>query len=373
MNEMIRIPTVIYRGGTSKAIFLKENDLPPDVKQRDKTICAIFGSPDKRQIDGLGGADPLTSKVALIGPASRADADIDYTFGQVDINSSGIFYGAVCGNVSAAVGPFAIDEGYVRPQEPQTVVRIHCTNNGRILEATVPVVGDGVKVDGDFSIDGVPGTGAKIELNWSDLVGANTGHLLPTGNVQDTLDVEGVGQIKVSLVDVANPGVFVNASDVGLTGAESPDEIDANAELLKKSEAINQAAMKKINKFTLLTYVAPSRDYTNFLTGQTVKGDQVDFLVRMIFGKITHKTFAGSMTNCCGTAAMIPGTVVNLVARPDLKTRSRVRMGHPSGWADLEGIDIRESETGIEVKKIIVCRTARRLMEGYAFVKREVL
>jgi 2-methylaconitate cis-trans-isomerase PrpF len=370
MDEMIRIPTVIYRGGTSKAVFLKENDLPGDVKERDKVICAIFGSPDKRQIDGLGGADPLTSKLAIIGPSSRPDADVNYTFGQVSIDSPAILYGGVCGNVSAAVGPYAIDEGFVRPTEPETKVRIHCTNNGRIIEASVPVIGNKVRIGGDFSIDGVPGTGAKIELNWSDMVGANTGRLLPTGNVTDVLDVEGVGKITVSIVDVANPGVFVRASDVGLKGTESPDEIDANLELLKKSEAITKVVMERIKNIALLTYVAPSADYKNFVTGETVKADQVDFLVRLIFMGKLHKTFAASMINCCGTAAMIPGTVVNQVAKPGLSAKGMVCMGHPSGSAELEGVEIAETSAGIEVKKIIVNRTARRLMEGHAFVKK---
>ena len=373
MDEMIRIPTVIYRGGTSKAVFLKENDLPRDAAQRDKIICAIFGSPDKRQIDGLGGADPLTSKLAIVGPSSRPDADIDYTFGQVSIDSPAIFYGGVCGNVSAAVGPYAIDEGFVRPTEPETKVRIHCTNNGRIIEAKVPVIGNRVKIGGDFAIDGVPGTAAKIELNWSDMVGANTGRLLPTGNATEVLDVEGVGKITVSIVDIANPGVFVRASDVGLKGTESPDEIDANQELLRKSEAITKVVMDKIKNIALLTYVAPSADYKNYVTGETVKADQVDFLVRMIFMGKLHKTFAASMINCCGTAAMIPGTVVNEIASPGLTARGTVRMGHPSGSAELEGVEIVETSEGIEVKKIIVYRTARRLMEGYAFVKKEAI
>ncbi|HPR53721.1 MAG TPA: PrpF domain-containing protein [Deltaproteobacteria bacterium] len=372
MDEMIRIPTVIYRGGTSKAVFLKENDLPGDAKIRDKVICAIFGSPDKRQIDGLGGADPLTSKLAIIGPPSRPDADVDYTFGQVSIDSTVILYGAVCGNVSAAVGPYAIDEGYVRPTEPETKVRIHCTNNGRIIEATVPVIGNRVRVHGDFAIDGVPGTGARIELNWSDMVGANTGRLLPTGNAQDILDVEGVGKVTMSIVDVANPGIFIRASDVGLKGTESPEEIDANQELLRKSDAITRVVMDKIKNIALLTYVAPPADYVKYGTGETLKADQVDLLVRMIFMGKLHKTFAASMINCCGTAAMVPGTLVNEVASPGLTERGMVRMGHPSGSAELEGVEIRETPAGIEVKKIIVYRTARRLMEGYSFVKKEV-
>lgn len=373
MKEMIRIPTVLYRGGTSKAVFLKENDLPEDPEKRDRLVCAIFGSPDKRQIDGLGGADPLTSKLAIIGPSSRADADVDYTFGQVSIDAPSIYYGAVCGNISAAVGPYAIDEGFVRAQEPLTTVRIHCANNGRIIVAKVPVEGKQVQVGGDFSIDGVPGTGARIELNWADTAGANTGSLLPTGNARDVLDVEGVGKITVSIVDVGNPGIFVKASDMGLTGTESPDEIDANAEMLKKSDAITKVVMERINNIALLTYVAPSASYTNYVTGNEVQTNQADLLVRMIFMGKTHKTFAASQINCCGCAAMIPGTVVNEVAVPDIRQKTTVRMGHPAGIAELEGIEIEETSEGVNVKKISVYRTARRLMEGYAFVKHEVL
>jgi 2-methylaconitate cis-trans-isomerase PrpF len=374
MGEMKRIPTVIYRGGTSKGIFLKENDLPKDPATRDAVICAIFGSPDKRQIDGLGGADVLTSKLAIIGPPSRPDADIDYTFGQVSVDAPSIYYGALCGNISAAVGPYAIDEGFVRPEEPFTTIRIHATNNGRMIEARVPVQGNRVQVGGDYSIDGVPGTGAKIELNWADTAGANTGSLLPTGNVKDVLEVEGVGSITASIVDVGNPGVFVNAADMGLKGTETADDLDSDSELIQKSEAITKAAMEKINNIALLTYVAPSANYMSS-TGDEVTTNQIDYLVRMIFLGKTHKTYAVSQINCCGTAALIPGTVVHDVTAPGLKDRGGVRMGHPAGIAELEGLEVEDSDDpgGVRVKKLVVYRTARRLMEGYAFVMKDVL
>jgi methylitaconate Delta-isomerase len=369
LGKSMGIPAVIYRGGTSKAIFLKEYDLPKDAKERNRMILKIFGSPDKRQIDGLGGADPLTSKLAIIGPPTRPDADVDYTFGQVSIDSTDIHYGAVCGNVSAAVGPFAIEEGYVWPTDPVTAVRIHCTNNGRIIRAWVPVRGNRVIVEGDFVIDGVPGKGARIELDWSDLVGANTGRLLPTGNVCDELYVEGVGNIRVSIIDVGNPGVFVNAADLGLKGTETSDEIDGNTDLIKKSEAIMMSAMGKINSIALLTYVSPSADYLDFSTGRTVSADQTDFLVRMIFMGKTHKAYAASMINCCGAAAMIPGTIVNRVAKPEITDRKVVRMGHPSGIAELEEIEIANTDQGFLVNRIIVNRTARRIMDGIVYVE----
>ncbi len=372
MGEMVRIPVVIYRGGTSKAIFLKENILPADPKARDRLICALFGSPDKRQIDGLGGADPLTSKLAIVGPPSRPDADVDYTIGQVDLTSTHIDYGAVCGNISAAVGPYAIDEGFVRPEEPVTKVRIHCKNVGRIIEAYVPVESKQVKVLGDYSIDGVPGTGARIDLNWADLVGANTGALLPTGKPQEKLDVPGVGSIPVSIVDVGNPGVFVKAEALGLQGTERPEEVDPNKILIRRCDAIAEEAGKKIGTFALLTYVAPPVNYLSHTTGQKIRSEDVDLLVRMIFMGKMHKAFAASQINCCGAAALIPGTVVNEVASPGCLSRGKVRLGHPAGIAELEATaDQREGR--VVFSKIAVSRTARRLMEGYAFVRQDLL
>jgi len=372
MEEMVRIPVVIYRGGTSKAIFLKENLLPADPTTRDRLICALFGSPDKRQIDGLGGADPLTSKLAIIGPPSRPDADVDYTIGQVDILSTHIDYSAVCGNISAAVGPYAIDEGFVRPEEPVTKVRIHCKNVGRIIEAYVPVENKQVKVCGDYAIDGVPGTGAKIDLNWVDLVGANTGALLPTGKPQEKLNIPGIGSVSVSIVDVGNPGVFVKAKDLGLRGNERPEEVDSNADLIRTSDYIVEEAGKRIGTFTLLTYVAPPMNYVSHTTGEEIRSENIDLLVRMIFMGKMHKAYAASQINCCGAAALIPGTVVNEVASATLPSKGKVRLGHPAGIAELETIVDKKGEQ-IIFSRIVVSRTARRLMEGYAFVRQDLL
>ena len=220
--EMERIPCVIMRGGTSKAVFLLENDLPRGSAKRDAVILSVFGSPDPRQIDGLGGADPLTSKVAIIGPSQRPDADIDYTFGQVDIHTAYVDYSSNCGNISSAVGPFAITQGLVRAAEPTTVVRIYNTNTKKVFEAEVPVVNGQPAVLGDYKIHGVPGTGARIGVNLAGTVGAKTGRLLPTGNPADWIDVPDFGRLEVSMVDAGSPMVFVRAADLGLVGTESP-------------------------------------------------------------------------------------------------------------------------------------------------------
>src|SRR5665647_1622102 len=204
--EMEMLRCAIVRGGTSKGIFIMKNELPKDPVKRDAVIRAIYGSPDVRQIDGLGGADVLTSKLAIISPSTRPDADVDYTFGQVSFETDFVDYGGNCGNLSSAVGPFAIDEGLVAPVEPITTVRIHLTNSNNILIAEVPVKDGKAMVDGDFVIDGCPGTGAKITLDWSDVVGGITGKLLPTGNVKDIIEADGV-KYPVSIVDAGNPVV----------------------------------------------------------------------------------------------------------------------------------------------------------------------
>jgi methylitaconate Delta-isomerase len=229
---------VIMRAGTSKGIFIKEENLPKDQKERDELILKVFGSPDVRQIDGLGGADPLTSKLAIIGPATRADADVDYTFAQVSYVAPKIDYSGNCGNISAGVGPFAVDQGLVKVEEPYTTVRVHNTNTGKILVERVEVENGKAKVTGDYSIAGVPGTGSEITIDFSDTAGSSTGKLLPTGNAIDKIDVTGYGEIEVSLVDAANPVVFLRAKDLNLTGIETPSQIDENKKLLATLEEI---------------------------------------------------------------------------------------------------------------------------------------
>ena len=245
MSRSIRC--VIMRGGTSKAVFLKEADLPPDRDEQRHAILAIFGSPDSRQIDGLGGADPLTSKVAIIGPARAghpraAGTHLTYTFGQVGISAPEIDYLSLCGNISAAVGAFAVYEGLVEPTEPVTIVRAYNTNLDRVLTLEVPVKGNRPVERGDHAVAGVPGTGARIVVDLADTAGAATGALLPTGNLIDRLAVPDFGEIDASLVDIGNAHVFVRASDVGLNGTETAAEIDARTGLSGVLEGIRAAA-----------------------------------------------------------------------------------------------------------------------------------
>ena len=376
MSEMQRIPCVIMRGGTSKAMFLKANHLPQDRAERDKAILAIFGSPDVRQIDGLGGADPLTSKLAIIGPSTHPEADIDYTFGQVSITAPYIDYTGNCGNISSAVGPFAIDEGFVAAKEPLTTVRIHNTNTGRILVAEVPTVDGLAKVNGDCKIDGVPGTGARIMMDFSGTAGSATDRLLPTGKPVDTM-VTSNGPLQVSIVDVSNPCVFVRAKDIGMTGRETPQQVNGNAALLSLLEEIRaqatvmigmapdvQTATQKSPAFPMIAFVAPAADYIDFTTGQTIAADQIDFLSRMMFMQVLHKTYPGTGTACTGAAAKIPGTLVH-EAIPHIDNISVIRIGHPAGVIEIEAA----VDKG-ELMRAAFSRTARRLMEGYVFVRK---
>ncbi|MEM2103615.1 MAG: PrpF domain-containing protein [Candidatus Bathyarchaeia archaeon] len=373
MNQ-IKIPCSILRGGTSKAVFIMKNELPSDPEIRDKVILAIFGSPDIRQIDGLGGADPLTSKLAIIGPPTRKDADIDYTFAQVGVTSPIVDYSGNCGNISSAVGPYAIDKGLVHVTEPVTVVRIHNTNSGNIITAEVPVVNGKSAVEGNLSIDGVPGEGAQIKMDWSDTMGAFTGKLFPTGNVKDLIDFKG-NKIEVSIVDAANLFFFCKASDLGLKGTETPEEIDSDATLLKSLEDLRKKVSKLILGrvspiFPCLIFCCKPTSYKTY-TGKTIRAEDVDVVCRMMFMGMMHKAYAGTATVATAVAAKTEGTVVNDLAPSETKTRIEVRIGHPAGIIVGESVVMKRGSE-FTVKRAVFYRTARWIMDGTVFVRQSV-
>jgi 2-methylaconitate cis-trans-isomerase PrpF len=384
---MIRqIRCVLMRGGTSKAVFLKESDLPIDEAERNRTILSIFGSPDRRQIDGLGGADPLTSKLAIIGPVRTtepraAGTHLTYTFGQVEIAHPEIDWLSLCGNISSAVGAFAVYEGYVTPSEPMTHVRVFNTNLSRVLTIEVPVQDGRPLEQGDYSVPGVPGTGAKILIDFSDTAGAATGALLPTGRPVDRLTVPGVGEIDVSLVDIGNAHVFVRASDLGLRGTEGAAALDADHELRARLECIRGAAAERMGMIAnaarsreespatpILGVVSPPASYCDENGGGLVNESEVDLVSRLMFMQQTHKTYAGTSTVCTGVASRLAGTLVHEVTRLQMRQADTVRIGHPAGVIETE---TRVEKNGVGeyvVRRATLGRTARRIMEGYVFV-----
>ena len=380
-----RVRAVMMRGGTSRAVFFHRDDLPADPDLRDRVILKIYGGGDPygRQIDGLGGATSVTSKTAIIGPPSVPDADVDYTFGQVSVGAPLIDYGGNCGNISSAVGPFAIEEGLVRATGPMTHVRIWQTNTRKRIIAHVPTMDGLPQVEGDYAIDGIPGAGAMILLEFLNPGGSMTGRLLPTGHPSDTLEVPEVGTIVVSLVDAANPVVFVRPADLGLTGLETADRVDGDPALLSRIEAIRAHAAVRIGlarTASEATGRSPGVPKIAFVTGpasydasggRVVRGSQVDLVGRIMTMGRLHRAYALTGGICTAVAAQIGGTLVcgaSRVAGPGERT---VRIGHPSGVIEV-GVDVRHSDGTWTVEKVTTRRTARRLMEGTALIPASV-
>ncbi len=381
-NEMEMLRCWIVRGGTSKGVFIMENELPKDPKLRDDVILAIYGSPDVRQIDGLGGADSLTSKLAIIGPSSVENADVDYTFGQVSMTDHFVDYGGNCGNISSGVGPFAIDTGLVKPVEPVTTVRIHMTNTHKILKARVQVKDGKAVVNGDYKIAGCPGTGAKIVMDWSDAVGGCTGKLVPTGNAKDVLDVDGK-KYTVSIIDAGNVVVFIKAEELGLKGTESAAEIDNNKALLEEIEKIRGHACVKIGLVEKWQDAAVKTPYQPFfailskpadydaINNVKVKKEDIDITSRLLFMLKMHKTYAITGTVCTGAAARVEGSVLWELLSEEARKNKVLRIGHPGGALSMIS-EYEGSGDSFRLTNLETYRTARMIMEGHVYVNKNV-
>jgi 2-methylaconitate cis-trans-isomerase PrpF len=367
-----RIPCRFMRAGTSRGAFVLERHLPRDLELRDRVVLTMYGSPDPRQINGIGGGDALTSKIAVVERSSRPDADIDYTFGQVGIDQPQVFWVGNCGNMSAGVGVVAIEEGLVPAVEPETTVRIYNTNTKKILTATIPVSQGNVVETGQTAIAGVPGTAAPILLDFGECGGAVTGRTLPTGNPRDDMALDG-RTVTVSIVDAATPFVFVRASDVGMAGDELPSQIDADGDLLRRLEEVRSFAARAIGLVaddqvarevspSIPRVVAVSQPAPYRTTGGvTVRSDDIDVLARQMAMQKTHKTFAVTGTLCTAVAAYIPGTVVNEVARTH--SSGNFRLGHPGGVIEAV-VRVRATGDDVSIERAAIVRTARTLMIG---------
>src|SRR5438128_4690160 len=312
-----RVRAVYMRGGTSRCLVFHERDLPAPGPERDAILSAALGSPDPygRQLDGLGGGISSLSKACIIGPSSHPDADVDYTFAQVDVKSPTVDYAGNCGNCSSAVGPFAIDERMVRAVEGETSVRIHNTNTKKIIVSRVPVRDGEAEIAGDFELAGVAGRGARIALDFLEPGGAGTGRLLPTERARDV-----IAGVEASCVDATNPLVFVRARDVGLTAGETPSAVDANADVMARLEKIRVEAAMRMGlpssaSAPKIAFVAPPQDYVA-LDGVRHVADDYDVLARAISMGNCHRAFPLTSAMCLAVAARIEGTLVHDVARP---------------------------------------------------------
>jgi 2-methylaconitate cis-trans-isomerase PrpF len=361
MTRLVGIPCLYMRGGTSKGPYFKADDLPKDREIRDRVLLAAMGSPDIRQIDGLGGADTLTSKVAIVARSSRPGVDVDYHFAQVDISRPIVDTNPPCGNMLAGVAPFAIESGLVQVEDGKTRVVIYDVNTSANIEAIVETPGKVVNyLDGSVKIDGVPGQGAPVVLNFMDIVGAKTGKMLPSGKAMEKID-----GIDVSLIDVLMPMMLLRARDVGITGYEGRKEIDGNKELLARIEKIRLEAGRRmgfgdvsdkvIPKVGLL---APPRD------GGTIAS-------RYLTPHALHAAHAVTGGACVSTACALEGTVANELAVLGAGNPRDIRIEHPSGVLDLR---LQTEGTGPTMKAVVgTVRTARPIMRGEVLVPSSAL
>ncbi|CAE6753805.1 MULTISPECIES: 4-oxalomesaconate tautomerase [Paraburkholderia] len=348
-----RIPCMMMRGGTSKGAYFMATDLPADPALRDRVLLAVMGSPDPRQIDGIGGADPLTSKVGIISPSTRDDADVDYLFAQVVVNEARVDFGQNCGNILAGVGPFAIERGLVDARDGSTPVAIHMVNTGQIAVATVSTPGGQVTYEGDARIDGVPGLAAPIPLEFRDTAGSTCGTLLPTGHLKDTVD-----GIDVTCIDNGMPLVLLRARDLDRTGYETREQLDADDELKARIEKIRLAVGPMMNLGDVSARTVPKM----CLVAEPRHGGTIS--TRSFIPHRCHASIGVLGAVSVATAAVLPGTVCEGLAEVDADgARKRVSVEHPTGEFTVELV-LGGSLGQPEVLSAALLRTARWLFDG---------
>ena len=381
MYDLASIPCVFHRGGTSRGLFFHRRDLP-ERDRWDAVFIAAMGTPDIRQIDGLGGATSHTSKVVVISPSEQPDADVDYLFAQVGISEPIVDYKGMCGNLLSAVGPFAIDEGLVNTTEPLTSVRVFNVNTRKYFFVHVPVQDGKSLSQGDYSIYGVAGTGAKYQCDYLNPAGAYSGKLLPTGNVVDKIELEGLPPFEMTILDAANPMAFVRAKDLGIENLAAEDPRACSPDRLAILERIRshacclagfiddpEQATKKMPALPRLALVQPPCE-SKTLGGQTIGRKEIDLYSHMVSMQKMHQSYAGTGAVCLSVAACVSGSVVNSVFAVGGKSgaggirSATVRFGHPSGLIEVE---VEADENG-ELKRVTMGRTARRLMDGRVYV-----
>jgi hypothetical protein len=384
--KQLRIPAVYMRGGTSKGVFFLKEDLPSDPTQREQLLLRVIGSPDRygKQTDGMGGATSSTSKIVILSKSDRPDCDVDYLFGQVAIDAPVIDWSGNCGNLTTAVGPFAIDAGFLdAPADGTAVVRIWQANIGKRIISHVPMKDGAVQELGGFELDGVTFPAAEVKLEFLDPAAdegngeSAGGAMFPTGNRIDALAVPGLGTIEATLIDAGNPTIFVDAARLGLVGTELQKDINGNAGILALAEAVRshgavamglvktpEEATTKRQHTPKLAFVARPAGYTAS-DGKAVAPESIDVLARIFSMGFLHHAMTGTGAVAVAAAAAIPGTIVSRIAPAGAD--GRVRFGHPSGTLSV-GAEAREEAGQWAVKKVMMSRSARRLMEGWVRV-----
>ncbi|WP_170476397.1 2-methylaconitate cis-trans isomerase PrpF family protein [Ruegeria arenilitoris] len=377
-----RLRAAFYRGGTSKAVVFNGADLPHNPALCDRIFLHVLGSPDPygRQLNGMGGGLSSLSKVVIVSPSQREDADVDYTFVQVAVNEAVTDYGSACGNMSSCVGPFALTEGMIKVSDDQkeALVRIYSTNTQSIYHARFPVR-DGQPVEqGDFVIPGVSGSGAKVTLDFLAPGGSSTGKILPTGNVLDVLEVEGIGSLEATMVDATNPVVFCRASDLGRTATELPQRLDDDTEFMGLIERVRSSGAVAMGMATSyqtvkqsnpkVAIIGAAREFSA-LDGSSHAPNSHDLNVRLVSMGNFHRAITLTGAMCTAVAAQIPGTLVEKLAQPK---SNELRIGTPSGVVPTTA-DVKHGVSGPIAISAGTFRTQRRIMEGAVLFPSEML
>ena len=377
---MRKFKTVFMRGGTSKGCMFLKEDLPENREEWDSIFLQAMGSPDPKQIDGLGGTVSSNNKIVIVWKSEEPGVDVEYLVGQVIVGKEQVDYKSNCGNMTAAVGPFAVEAGLVKVVEPITTVHLLNRNTDKYIDVTVPCENGSFAQDGDCHIAGVDGTAAELKVKFLNPAGAKTGKLLPTGNVMDVLEIPGLGKIEASILDVSNPMVLVRAEDVHALGTELPEEVNANTELMDILEKIRGTAAcmmgfaKDLKDATdnspavpKVGFVTTPRSYTE-IGGTEVHAEDMDVCARVISVFKCHKACPLTSASSIAVAAALEGSVVSKLVAEGTSTEN-VRIGHPSGIMTMCP-EINLTENGAEVPAVAVQRTARRIMDGTVYIRK---
>lgn len=384
MGEWVLVPCSVYRGGTSKGVFILGSNLPRDPEDRDRVILQIFGSPDPKQVNGLGGATPTTSKLAIIDRSSRPEADVDYTFGQVSITSSTIDYSPNCGNISSAVGPFAVESGLVHVTGNEATIRIYNTNTNTLITSTFPVHNGHFVPDGETTIAGVPGTASKIVLTFYKLGGAVTGKLLPTGSARDIVTLPDGRSFYVTVIDAGNLTIIMDADELGVLGTElSEPELNRQSNVLRTMEGVRQVVGRQLRLFSdeevvaaethaipKIALVAKPKAYKTS-QGEQVMVQDFDVLARVLTMGRLHPSYAVTGAVALAVASKIDGTLV--ATKVLSKSDGSLRIGHPSGVFETAAEVTREASGQWVVNSVSLVRTARPIMDGVAWVPQRII